>query len=268
MSRRSAPWPIDPLRVTVRAILRADAHAGFVATADENIPPRSGRSPDRARCSMARGGSVADRPQPGIRCFPHALCIFRADAHAARGATVDENIPPRSSRSPDRARCSMERGGSVADRPQHRIRCFPHSLCIFRAGASKSKESNWTRVNTSPSATCNAWRSGKGRAIWPRPRICTRKDLGTTGFSTSTPNSFMTGLPASRSSDFHTRSLYHAGPGLARPCFRASGSRSRELTRRTRSTKGAQTLAAATYFVFFVLRVLRGPSGLRDPSPS
>jgi len=61
------------------------------------------------------GGSVADRPQPKIRYFPHSLCILRAVSHVAGGATADEN------------------GGSVADRPQPKIRYFPHSLCILRA---------------------------------------------------------------------------------------------------------------------------------------
>jgi len=45
----------------------------------------------------------------------HPAAIFRTVFHAGRAATVDEN------------------GGSVADRPQQGIRCFPHSLCIFRA---------------------------------------------------------------------------------------------------------------------------------------
>jgi len=50
--------------------------------------------------------------------------VFRTVAHAAAGATGDENIPRCSGRSPDRARCGMVRGGSVADRPQQKIRGF------------------------------------------------------------------------------------------------------------------------------------------------
>jgi len=54
--------------------------AGRGATADENIPRCSDRSPDRARCGQ--GSSVADRPQQTERA------IFRTVVHAAVGASA------------------------------------------------------------------------------------------------------------------------------------------------------------------------------------
>jgi len=74
-------------------VFRTVAHAAAGATGDENIPRCSGPAP-------------------------------LAGTDQCRKATGDENIPRCSGRSPDRARCGMVRGGSVADRPQQKIRGF------------------------------------------------------------------------------------------------------------------------------------------------